>query len=214
MSRISRIDRRALVSGTCLIVLGTVVRLVLAPDPAALEWQPGGSDRAARTLSEIRVDVDSALDSEAEAARPLEPGERIDLNAADESSLRRLPGIGVSRAVAIQRDRALRGPYRSVSDLSRVPGIGARLIERLEPHVRLEFSANSVSSHRTSGRLDLNRAQINELEQITGIGPSLAGRIVDVRTRNGGFKQLDELSRIPGIGPKTMKILADEVFVR
>jgi competence protein ComEA len=202
------------VSATGLLALGTIVRFVLAPDAADLRWQPAGSERAAETLTEVRGDLASALDQETKAARPLEPGEQIDLNTADLSDLRRLPGIGPARAAAIQRDRATRGPYGSVEDLVDIPGFGEGIVERLRPHVRQDPVGFSPPAFSGVGLLDLNRAQTHELEQITGIGPALAARIAAARAHNGGFRDLDELVEIPGIGPKTMQILRNESFVR
>jgi len=213
MPRMSKTDGRALVSATGLLVLGTIVRIALVPDAADLRWQPSRSERAAETLADVRGELAIALEHEMKAARPLEPGEQIDLNAADLSDLRRLPGIGPARAAAIQRDRATRGPYGSVEDLTGIPGFGEGLVERLRPHVRQDPAAFSPSAFSAVGLLDLNRAQTHELEQITGIGPALAARITAARARSGGFRDLDELIEIPGIGPKTMQILRNEAFV-
>lgn len=57
-------------------------------------------------------------------------------------------------------------------------------------------------------RLDVNRATRRELEAIPGIGPSLAGAIVDAREQRGGFASWDELDLVPGIGEKTHAKLA------
>ncbi len=50
---------------------------------------------------------------------------------------------------------------------------------------------------------DLNRAGPRQLEAIPGIGPSIAGRILEYRERNGPFTSVDELRKVSGIGPKT-----------
>lgn len=214
MRRFNPSDSRAMVAATCLLALGTGVRIALAPDAADVTWQPAQADRAAETIGQIRVQVDRALRREVEASRPLEPGERIDINTADESALRRLPGVGPSRAAAIGRERSVGGPFRSPSDLTRIPGIGEGLAERLAPHLDFESGADFSPQRPAPGRLDLNRAQINELEQITGIGPALAARIARIRGRRGGFDTLEDLLEVSGIGPKTLETLRDEAYVR
>jgi competence protein ComEA len=55
---------------------------------------------------------------------------------------------------------------------------------------------------RDGQRLDVNRASADELTLIPGIGPKLAQRIVDERTRRGGFTNLTELRSVRGLGPK------------
>ncbi len=150
MRQFNSTDRRALVAATCLLGLGTVVRITLAPDTAEIAWRPATAERAAETLVQARRDVNEALDREAEATRPLGPQERIDINSADETVLRRLPGVGPSRAAAIVRDRKSRGPFRSLQDLSRVPGIGQGLIERLSPHIdTVSVSASTLIGHKS-----------------------------------------------------------------
>ena len=50
--------------------------------------------------------------------------------------------------------------------------------------------------------VDLNRARRYELEALPGIGPVLAGRILDYRERHGGFDDVGDLRNVTGIGPK------------
>ena len=48
----------------------------------------------------------------------------IDVNTATVDQLEALPGIGPTLAAAIVQERERNGPFRSVDDLNRVPGIG------------------------------------------------------------------------------------------
>jgi competence protein ComEA len=50
--------------------------------------------------------------------------------------------------------------------------------------------------------LSLNAATALELENLPGVGPKLAARIVDWRTANGGFTKIDQLLSVGGIGDK------------
>lgn len=54
------------------------------------------------------------------------------------------------------------------------------------------------------GRIDPNRASAPELERLPGIGPALAGRIVEDRDRRGAFSSPEALLRVPGIGHKIL----------
>ena len=64
------------------------------------------------------------------------------------------------------------------------------------------------------GLLDLNTATIEELELLPGIGPALAQRTVDDRTRRGKFLSVRDLDRVPGIGEKIIERLRPYVTVR
>ena len=62
------------------------------------------------------------------------PGEKIDLNTADQYDLRRLPGIGEKRAQDIVDYREAHGPFQSVDELDNVSGIGPAILEGLREY--------------------------------------------------------------------------------
>ena len=53
-------------------------------------------------------------------------------------------------------------------------------------------------------RLDLNRATIEELQRLPGIGKTLAQRVVERRTAHGPYRTVDELREVKGIGAKRL----------
>lgn len=69
------------------------------------------------------------------------------------------------------------------------------------------------SAFGPGGRVDLNAATAEDLDALPGIGPVLAQRIVDHRTRHGPFRSVDQLDDVPGIGPAIAAELADVVTV-
>lgn len=66
---------------------------------------------------------------------------------------------------------------------------------------------------RADGRLDLNLATQQDLEQLPGIGPVTAGRILDWREANGGFREVAQLREVTGIGERRFQDLAPLVVV-
>ncbi len=70
-------------------------------------------------------------------------------------------------------------------------------------------TTSGTGARRPDGRLDLNRASAAELEELPGIGPVLAARIVAWRDEHGPFTAVGQLRDVPGIGERTFQNLAD-----
>ena len=56
--------------------------------------------------------------------------------------------------------------------------------------------------------VDINTADIEELDELPEVGPATAESIVEYRQTNGSFSTVDELEEIRGIGPETLKQIA------
>ncbi|WP_129359615.1 ComEA family DNA-binding protein [Rothia uropygioeca] len=69
------------------------------------------------------------------------------------------------------------------------------------------------SGPTASGKIDLNRATVNDLQTLPKVGPKLAQRIVDWRTEHGPFRSTTDLDAVPGIGPTLMQALEPLVTV-
>jgi competence protein ComEA len=76
-----------------------------------------------------------------------------------------------------------------------------------------EPTAGSEDAGSAPGLVNLNTATQRDLEELPGIGPVLAGAIVDERERRGGFRSVQELRDVDGIGEKRFADLADLVTV-
>ncbi len=157
------------------------------------------------------------VDRQERAGRPLEDGERIDPNTADAVELDRLPGIGPSTAAAIVSSRAEGPPFSRAEELGRVSGIGPATVERIRPWLAFgpEHDPGGAHARRSPegpGRMDLNRADANELETLPRIGPAIAARIVKERVERP-FSSVDDLVRVRGIGAATVERLRPLVHV-
>jgi competence ComEA-like helix-hairpin-helix protein len=230
----TRDERRALLFLALLAGAGGVLRAVRPPGEA-----PG----APLVAPEVRGD-DLAAQLEAVRratllARPLRPGERIDVDRASSEELERLPRVGAELARRIAAEREVHGPFGSLEGLDRVPGVGAVMLRDLEPVVTFSgvarppgtvpgaasspawgapgAAAERPRSASPAGRcaaghpVPVNRASAAELECLPGIGAALAERIVADRTRRGPFRELKDLERVPGIGPRLAERLAGGV---
>lgn len=56
-------------------------------------------------------------------------------------------------------------------------------------------------------QISLNRASQEYLERLPGVGPVIAGRIVEYRKEYGDFQSIEELVKVKGVGLKTLEKL-------
>src|SRR5262245_23112873 len=126
----------------------------------------------------------------------------VDLNRADRAQLLQLPDVGEKLAENIEEYRRVNGPFRSVDELMKVPGIGPARLRNLRPWVCVEteeldapdaeaplarpvamkeksrpatstMTSRPKKSEGLARPLDINRASEEQLQQLPGIGPEL-----------------------------------------
>ncbi|MCZ2341197.1 MAG: helix-hairpin-helix domain-containing protein [Bacteroidales bacterium] len=164
----------------------------------------------------------------------------VNLNTADKAELMQVPGVGPNLADAILSHRQLHGRFTAVEELMAVPGIGNAALETARPWVRvqaptqwppepvpelvkLERRARETPTpyavrqpHKIQPGeppIDIDTAEVLDLQRLPGIGPVLAQRIVDSRARER-FQSVDDLRRVKGIGAKTLSHLRAYVVCR
>ena len=79
------------------------------------------------------------------------------------------------------------------------------------PKIGEEIKNTSQVLGKADSIIRLNTATVEDLDKLTGIGPAIAGRIIDYRTKNGGFKDINELKLVSGIGDKLFEKIKDEI---
>lgn len=80
------------------------------------------------------------------------------------------------------------------------------------PQANLVGSQDPLVSSPNSGKVNINQADLAQLETLPGIGAKKAQAIIDYRTANGSFHSLEDLGKVKGIGPKMLEKLKDLVI--
>jgi competence ComEA-like helix-hairpin-helix protein len=227
-----RAERRALLLLVALAVAGQAVRHLIT--------KPGEPPGQVQLLATLGPGSPSAhRDSAMERARPLAPGERVNLESADAGQLSRLPRVGPSLAKKIVADRNAHGPFGSLEGLDRVPGVGPGLLKALAPYV-LFGAAGALEAEGERGRvaaermhdascimestappprcppaqLNINTASASELDALPGVGPARAAAILQYREAHGPFASVDQLVSVPGFGRAALARVREGVTVR
>ena len=87
----------------------------------------------------------------------------------------------------------------------------ALLIGFASPVAAQDQAAKTAAS--PAAAVNLNTATAAQLEALPGVGPRAAQRIIEYRSKNGGFKKVEELMKIQGIGERSFLRLRPLVTV-
>jgi len=89
----------------------------------------------------------------------------------------------------------------------RIPAIGE------EPQVPLQDNQTGQAAVTADGRININLANLSELQTLPGIGPTIAQNIIDFREASGGFGSIEELLNVQRIGQTTLDNIRDRVTI-
>ena len=198
---------------------GSAIPLETAIDdvPASAAEPPSsGPATAAPASADGEPDTESAAaaEPESETESTTEPGTEIVVHvsgAVGEPGVVRLPG----RARVDDALRAAGGATEeadlSAVNLARPLADGEQIhvpVPGEEPRTLPDGPADAAAEPSDSADgapIDLNTADAAELEELPGVGPAIAQRILEHREKNGPFTSVDGLLEVSGIGPATLE---------
>ena len=75
--------------------------------------------------------------------------------------------------------------------------------------------SEGISSNNSKGdnKVNINTATKNELDQLPGIGPSIAQRIIEYREEKGNFQKIEDVQNVKGIGDAKYEEIKDSITV-
>ena len=163
---------------------------------------------------------------------PPPPAEKININTAGYEELQGITGVGPVIAQRIIDYRNMNGLFQQIEDLKNVDDIGEVNFEKMRNEITVGNVAPEPSppppappppppppspapqpTPKPAEKININTANLEELEQITGVGPVIAQRIIDYRNENGPFQQIEEIKNVKGIGDVTFEKMKDEITI-
>ncbi len=86
------------------------------------------------------------------------------------------------------------------------------VVEYISTENDINIIENPAQTSNTS-KININKADIEDLKRLPGVGDSLAIKILDYRKQNGKFKTIEELKNVNGIGDKKFEKLKEYISI-
>jgi competence protein ComEA len=187
----------------------------------------GGVLLLALALVGKRLAAAGTAQTPAQAAAPLEGGAPLESPAAGRrapvtvhvAGAVRRPGVyRLADGARVERAILRAGGATRRADLSAL-NLAAPLVDGQQVLVPRRLAAGGAaggtaagpSGAQPSGPVSLSSATLEQLDELPGIGPVTAQKIVDWRTAHGPFRSVDDLDSVPGIGPSRVEQLREAV---
>lgn len=158
---------------------------------------------------QVQVGGDRAAPGGARRRAPPEPGAYVHVaGAVRRPGLYRVPA-GARVAVAVRRAGGpARGAQLAAVNLAARLQDGQQVVVPGTGGTAGGVGAPGAAAAGAGGaKVSLGSATAEQLEELDGIGPTLAEKIIEYRTKRGGFRSLDQLRQVDGIGEKRFESL-------
>ena len=137
---------------------------------------------------------------------------KFDPNDLPDSQWKNL-GLSDRQISIIKNYQAKGGHFYKREDLKKIYGITADDYKRLEPYIEIpgnEYASNKIKPGEV---IEINSADSAKLTRIRGVGPAFAARIIEYRSRLGGFLVKEQLKEIYGIDTVKYAQLKNEITI-
>ena len=165
------------------------------------------------------VSKDSASEKEEKSQKSETEEVEQDLITVDVKGAVKSPGIydlpvGSRINDAVQKAGGLteNADSKSINLAQRISDEALVYVPTKEETTSQEAHSNA-SNTKENKKVNLNKASLEELKQVKGLGGKRAQDIIDHRETNGKFKSVDDLKKVSGIGAKTVENLKEYVTV-
>ena len=111
-------------------------------------------------------------------------------------------GLSEKQIAVIKRFEAKGGHFYKKEDVQKMYVISPETYAKLEPYIQIpptQFEQKFPTTKVSKVRIELNTADSLALDQVSGIGPAFASRILKYRERLGGFYSLEQLKEVYGV---------------
>jgi competence ComEA-like helix-hairpin-helix protein len=147
----------------------------------------------------------------------------FDPNTATKEDFARL-GLADNTANSILNYRAKGGFFKKKEDFSKIYTLAQSDFERLAPFINIpektptafpqnkpDFPKNTIIAAKPIITIDINAASMEDWQKLNGIGAALAGKIVNFRTKLGGFTSVEQIKETYNLPDSTFQKIKSQL---
>ena len=117
----------------------------------------------------------------------------------------------VNRALILKDQDKIHIPYKG--EKIKAKQVVESVSSNSSDSVSSEVNGNNSGQTPAGNKVNINTANLQQLQQLNGIGEKKAQQIIAYRQKSGQFKSIEELKQVSGIGEKTFVALKDQLEV-
>ena len=195
-----------------VLITGCIITSLISTNDKA-KTLPGGS-----SLPQSAQGAVASKAAQAKTVRVQVSGAVLEPGIYDVPASCRVENADSERVNLVRKVRdgmQIRVPVQKAARTSRTQRESAQAKYGLGESASKKYGSAKAGSGRNSSMMQsvrINSASVSELQQLPGIGPALAQRIVETRN-SGRFTSVEDLLRVPGIGKAKLAKLRDYVEV-
>jgi len=197
----------------CFLLLIVMLQIVIF----IVKKQNNGSVTEYKVNNEVQLQIDS-LKQQALKKYDLQP---FNPNFITDYKGFKL-GMSVNEIDKLLAYRATGKYVNSADEFQQVTGISSELLDKISPYFkfpewtqnRKEVNNQNYKRDLPAKNLDINKATLEELVAIKGIGDYYANAVISEREKLGAFVSIDQIDFIKGLRPEAIKILKQNCIVK
>lgn len=182
-----------------------------------LYWRPNSEPPLKMEVLLLEQDKVDSLAPEEIVLAPFDP------NLAEQEELEQL-GLSARTARSIINYRSKGGKYRYKEDLAKIYTLDSADYIRLKPYIQLPGRPANFEPYKRKkkrqkrrpkfDRLEINSANEQDWQELRGIGPGYARRIVKFRKALGGFYKIEQVAELYGLPDSTYQKIKGKLHCR
>ncbi|MEL7123165.1 MAG: helix-hairpin-helix domain-containing protein [Bacteroidota bacterium] len=170
-------------------------------------------------VSDLKHTLDTIIDEQKDSLKLF----LFDPNSIELDSMLMM-GLPAKVCYTIDKYRKSGGTFYKAKDLLKIYGLDSTLYNEMAPFIKIpskqpqlkrvkKFNSAKANKPSKAIKININEATMEEWKKLYGIGPAISKRIVNFRSKLGGFVSVDQVGETYGLADSTFINIKKQLFI-